>query len=72
LLPKVESHFTRKQGLLSIQKNPADRWQRNSFPRVSFISKFSVLSEFIEHLPTAADLAVQAVEKPQKTPKFGK
>ena len=24
LQPKVESHFTRKQGLLSIQKNPAD------------------------------------------------
>ncbi|TXL05197.1 hypothetical protein BMR09_10735 [Methylococcaceae bacterium CS3] len=29
-----------------------------AFPKVSFISKFSVLSEFIGHLPTAADFNV--------------
>jgi len=37
-----------------------------------FISKFSALLEYIEYLPTSSDFGVQAVEKPQKSPKFGK
>ena len=34
---------------------PVDRWQRSSFAKVIFISKVSVLSEFIVYLPTAPD-----------------